>query len=134
MVTDERDNLRNIVNELKKSKSSEAGDQEASGFGTLVQDLESSLAKKDCYFKELETSLSEQKEANNRQYEEVKMLNERLNNEARRIKSLERENDRLRSEISLWESKVGSNNILRITDIVVVLGPPIALLEGSDGF
>ncbi|PON68572.1 hypothetical protein TorRG33x02_261730, partial [Trema orientale] len=134
VVTDERDNLRNIVNELKKSKSSEAGDQEASGSGTLVQELESSLAKKECYFKELETSLSEQKEANNRQYEEVKMLNERLNNEARRIKSLERENDRLRSEISLLESKVGSNNIVRIADIVVVLGPPIALLEGSDGF
>ena len=37
MVTDERDNLKNIVKELKKSKNSEAGDQEASGTGTLVQ-------------------------------------------------------------------------------------------------
>lgn len=73
----------------------------------------------------METSLSVQKEANNCQYEEVKLLNERLNNEAKRIKSLERENDRLRSEISLLESKVGPNNILRIMDIVIFLGAPI---------
>lgn len=37
MVTDERDNLRTIVNELKKPKSSEGGDQETSGTGPLVQ-------------------------------------------------------------------------------------------------
>lgn len=45
-------------------------------------------------------------EINNRQREEIKLLGEKLNNEARRIKSLERESDRLRSEISLLESKV----------------------------
>lgn len=99
-----------------------------------MQELESSLVKKECYIKELETSLSEQKEANNRQYEEVKLLNERLNNEAKRIKSLERENDRLRSEIALLESKVGSYNILRMVDIVIVFGSPLALFEGSDVF
>ena len=85
--------------------------------GSSMQELESSLAKKECYIKELETSLTEQKEANNHQYGEVKLLNERLTNEARRIKSLERENDRLHSEISLLESKVGSNNILGIADL-----------------
>ena len=74
-----------------------------------MQEVESSLAKKEGYIKELETSISEQREATHRQHEEVKLLNERLNNEARRIKSLERENDRLRSEISLLESKVSSN-------------------------
>lgn len=37
MVTDERDNLRNIVDELKKSNSAEAGNQESSGTGTLIQ-------------------------------------------------------------------------------------------------
>ena len=87
-----------------------------------LQELESSIAKKECYIKELETSLSEQKEASNRQYGEVNLLNERLNNEARKVKSLERENDRLRSEISLLESKVGSNNILRIMHIIIFLG------------
>lgn len=44
---------------------------------------------------------------NNRQHEEIKILNDKLHNEARRIKSLERESDRLRSEISLLEAKVG---------------------------
>lgn len=72
----------------------------------LLQELESSLAKKECYIKELETRLDEQKEARSRQHEEIKLLNEKLNNEARRIKSLERESDRLRAEISLLESKV----------------------------
>ena len=70
------------------------------------QELESSLLKKDSCIKELERNLHEQKEANNRQLDEIKLLNDRLNNEARRIKSLERESDRLRSEISLLESKV----------------------------
>ena len=37
MVTDERDNLRNVVNELRKSKSGESGNQEATGTGTLLQ-------------------------------------------------------------------------------------------------
>ncbi len=70
------------------------------------QELESSIAKKELCIKELESSLREQKEVNTHQYEEIRLLNERLNNEARRIKSLEREGYRLRSEISLLESKV----------------------------
>lgn len=73
-----------------------------------MQDLESSLAKKDGCMKEIESTLLEQREVNNRQHKEIKLLNEKLNNEARRLKSLERENDRLRSEISLLESKVGA--------------------------
>lgn len=64
--------------------------------------------KKDCLIKELESNLNEQKEVNHRQLAEINLLNDRLNNEARRIKSLERESDRLRSEISLLESKVCS--------------------------
>lgn len=62
--------------------------------------------KKEEYIKELEKNLCEQKEVSTRQHNEIKLLTERLNNEARRIKSLEREGDRLRSEISLLESKV----------------------------
>lgn len=72
------------------------------------QELESSLVKRDARVTELENNLCEQKEVNSRQYNEIKLLTERLNNEARRIKSLEREGDRLRSEISILESKVCS--------------------------
>lgn len=71
-----------------------------------MQELESSLAKKEGFIEELESNLHAQQEINSRQCDEIKLLNEKLNNEARRIKSLERENDRLRSEISLLESKV----------------------------
>lgn len=155
MVTEERDKLRNLLNEFKRMKSDEAGDEVASG--TLVQvlifllmylfslyiyfiylflftqslimifvcdlclqELESSLAKKEFCIKEMESSLHVQKEVNTRQYEEIKLLNEKLNNEARKIKSLEREGDRLRSEIALLESKVGAKDILSISDIVVI--------------
>ncbi|KAF4356869.1 hypothetical protein F8388_018549 [Cannabis sativa] len=127
MVTDERESLKNVVNKLKESNSNEARDQEASGTGTFVQELESTLAKKECYIKELEASLIEQKEFNNSKCEEVKLLNERLNNEAKRIKSLERENDRLRSEISLLESKLGhgdfsaaNTKVLRMVNTLTV--------------
>lgn len=72
------------------------------------QELESSLVKRDARVTELENNLWEQKEVNSRQHNEIKLLTERLNNEARRIKSLEREGDRLRSEISILESKVCS--------------------------
>lgn len=73
-----------------------------------MQDLESSLSKKDGCIKELESTLLEQRAVNNRQHEEIKLLNEKLNSEARRIKSLERESDRLCSEIALLEAKVGA--------------------------
>jgi len=51
--------------------------------------------------------LHDQRLINSRQLEEIKLLNEKLHSEARRVKSLERESDRLRSEISLLEAKVG---------------------------
>lgn len=70
------------------------------------QAFETSLAKKENYIRELESSLFEQKEINCRQHNEIQLLNERITNEARRVKMLEREGDRLRSEISLLESKV----------------------------
>lgn len=135
MVTEERDGLKNVVNELKRPKNDQGGDEAASGvllqvlelncsssiflvilaifsnslslhFAFHVQELESSLAQKEFCIKELESNLHAQKEVNSRQLEEIKTLNDMLNNEARRIKSLERESDRLRAEISLLESKV----------------------------
>eukprot|EP00258_Populus_trichocarpa_P038795 XP_024454814.1 mitotic spindle checkpoint protein MAD1 isoform X1 [Populus trichocarpa] len=104
MVTEERDRLKNVVNELKRPKDNRRGDATASG---VLQELESSLANKVFCIQELENNLHAQKEVNNRQLEEIKTLNDMLNNEARRIKSLERESDRLRAEISLLESKLG---------------------------
>ncbi|XWS16637.1 hypothetical protein CRYUN_Cryun34aG0108000 [Craigia yunnanensis] len=125
MVTEERDELRNIINELKRPKNEETGDELASG--TVLQELESSLAKKESFIKELESNLHEQKEVNDRQHNEIKLLHDRLNNEARRIKSLERESDRLRSEISLLESKLGhgdysaaNTKVLRMVNTLAV--------------
>lgn len=125
LTAKERDQLRNAVNEFKKQKNVEAGDETTQG--TLVQELESSLADKDCCIKELMSDLSEQKEANNRQQNEIMLLNEKLTSEARRIKSLERESDRLRSEISLLESKLGhgdfssaSTKVLRMVNTLAV--------------
>ncbi|GLU06056.1 hypothetical protein SLE2022_231200 [Rubroshorea leprosula] len=105
MVTDERDKLRSVINKLKWPKNEEMGDEAAQK--TVVEELELSFVKKESVIKELENNLCQQKELNNRQHNEIKLLNERLNNEARRIKSLEREGDQLRSEISLLESKLG---------------------------
>ncbi|XVF75090.1 hypothetical protein PTKIN_Ptkin13bG0160300 [Pterospermum kingtungense] len=125
MVNEERDNLRNIVHQLKRPKNEAAGDEVASG--TAVQELESSLAKKESYIKELESDLHHQKEVNDNQHNEIKLLHDRLNNEARRIKSLERESDRLRSEISLLESKLGhgdysaaNTKVLRMVNTLAV--------------
>uniref|UniRef100_A0A2N9EF89 Uncharacterized protein n=1 Tax=Fagus sylvatica TaxID=28930 RepID=A0A2N9EF89_FAGSY len=115
IITEERDKLRNLLNEFKRLKNDEAGDEIASG--TLVQELESSLVKKELCIKELESSFHVQKEVNTRQYEEIKLLNERLNNEARRIKSLEREGDWLRSKVSLLESSYNSS-VIEVCNIV----------------
>ncbi|KDP42511.1 hypothetical protein JCGZ_00308 [Jatropha curcas] len=124
-VTEERDRLKSIVNEVRRSKNEQAGDGAATG--TLLQELESSLAKKDCLIKELQSNLQQQKEVNNHQFDEIKLLNDRLNNEAKRIKSMERESDRLRSEISLLESKLGhgdysaaNTKVLRMVNTLAV--------------
>ncbi|KAL5789215.1 hypothetical protein ACOSQ2_004103 [Xanthoceras sorbifolium] len=125
VVTEERDKLRNVVNEIKKSKNDDGGNETANQ--TLIQELESSLSKKDCFIAELESNLREQQETNRRQRVEIELLNERLNNEARRIKSLERESDRLRSEISLLEAKLGhgdfssaNTKVLRMVNTLAV--------------
>ncbi|KAK6945547.1 Spindle assembly checkpoint component Mad1, partial [Dillenia turbinata] len=103
-VTEDRDSLRNAIHE-SKHKNVEAGDNVANI--NLVQELEASLTRKESCIKQLENTLWEQKDVNDRQHNEIKLLNERLNSEMRRIKSLEREGDRLRSEISLLETKLG---------------------------
>ncbi|XP_019169506.1 PREDICTED: mitotic spindle checkpoint protein MAD1 isoform X1 [Ipomoea nil] len=116
-VSEERDRLKYIVEEPRTQKSMDTG-IEVSG-GKVVQELELSLAKKENFIKELESSLSEQKEVNGRQLNELKLLNDRLSSEARRIKSLEREGDRLRSEIALLESKLGHGDYSSATTKVL---------------
>ncbi|KAL3349972.1 hypothetical protein AABB24_022823 [Solanum stoloniferum] len=104
-VMEETDRLKNVIEDFRKQKSVESGQEVVSG--AILQELETSLAKKENCIKELESCLSEQKEVNIRQLNEIKFLNDKLNNEARRIKSLEREGDGLRSQIALLESKLG---------------------------
>ncbi|KAG4931844.1 hypothetical protein JHK87_045846 [Glycine soja] len=101
VVTEERNKLRNFAN-LKNDET-----LDASKNANSVQEPESSLMKKDDCVKDLESTLHEQRLVNNCQLEEIKLLNEKLHSEARRVKSLERESDRLRSEISLLEAKLG---------------------------
>ncbi|XP_020230705.1 mitotic spindle checkpoint protein MAD1 [Cajanus cajan] len=121
VVTEERNKLRNVSN----LKNDEALD--ASKNANSVQEDESSLMKKGDCIKELESTLHDQRVVNNRQFEEIKLLNEKLHNEARRVKSLERESDRLRSEISLLESKLGhgdfsaaNTKVLRMVNTLTV--------------
>lgn len=104
-VMEERDRLKNVMEDFRKQKSVESGHEVVSG--AILQELEASLAKKENFIKDLESYLSEQKDVNIHQLNEIKFLNEKLNNEARRIKSLEREGDGLRSQIALLESKLG---------------------------
>ncbi|KAI3445547.1 hypothetical protein Pfo_002212 [Paulownia fortunei] len=125
LITEERDRLKNVVKELKERTNLEGGTELVSG--TIVQELEASLAKKENYVRELENSLLEKKEINSHQHNEIKLLNERLTNEARRVKMLEREGDRLRSEISLLESKLGhgdfssaNTKVLRMVNTLAV--------------
>ncbi|CAK7357205.1 unnamed protein product [Dovyalis caffra] len=124
-VTEEKDGLKNVINELKRLKNDQGGDEPANG--VLLQEFESSLAKKEFCIQELENNLHAQKKVNSRQLEEIKTLNEMLNNEARRIKSMERETDRLRAEISLLESKLGhgdfsaaNTKVLRMVNTLAV--------------
>ncbi|KAK4402029.1 Mitotic spindle checkpoint protein MAD1 [Sesamum angolense] len=125
LITEERDRLKDVVKELKERTNLDGGTESVSG--TIVQELEASLAKKENYVTELENSLLEKKEINSRQQNEIKLLNERLANEARRVKMLEREGDRLRSEISLLESKLGhgdfssaNTKVLRMVNTLAV--------------
>ncbi|XP_039166863.1 mitotic spindle checkpoint protein MAD1 [Eucalyptus grandis] len=131
VITEERDKYQTLVNELKKPEKDETGSK-------VANELQLSLAKKECCIKEMESSLNEQKEANNRQREEIKLLNERLNNEARRIKSLERESDRLRSQISLLESKLGhgdfsatSTKVLRMVNTLAIDNEAKQTIQGA---
>ncbi|XP_027331999.1 mitotic spindle checkpoint protein MAD1 isoform X3 [Abrus precatorius] len=119
VVTEERNKLRNVAN-LKNDEALDAS-------RTANPEPESSLMKKDDCIRELESNLHEQRVVNNHQFEEITLLNEKLHSEARRVKSLERESDRLRSEISLLEAKLGhgdfsaaNTKVLRMVNTLTV--------------
>ncbi|KAK1311238.1 hypothetical protein QJS10_CPA08g01223 [Acorus calamus] len=126
-VTEERDRLCKDALTLNKHKTGEA--QIETTNETLIKELESSLARKEFLIRELESSLHEQKEVINHQRGELNIFHEKINIEAKRVKSLEREADRLRSEISLLESKVGhgdystsNTKVLRMVNTLAVEG------------
>lgn len=56
--------------------------------------------------KEMESSLQEHREIIAHQHAELKLSSDRLMDESKKVKSLERESDRLRHEVALLESKV----------------------------
>ncbi|KZV48188.1 hypothetical protein F511_20321 [Dorcoceras hygrometricum] len=124
-ITEERDHLRIVVNGLKDHTNLQGAAESVSG--TIVQELEMSLSKKEIYIIELKKNLVELREINSRQHDEIKLLSDRLTNEARRLKMLEREDDRLRSEISLLEAKLGhgdfssaNTKVLRMVNTLAV--------------
>ncbi|CAN1147386.1 Mitotic spindle checkpoint protein MAD1 [Linum perenne] len=123
MVSEERNRLKTVIEDFS-SKNEKGGENRTSG---VIQELELSLSKKQSYIEDLERDLDAQKGINYRQRDEIKSLHDRLNNEARRIKSLERESDRLHSEISLLESKLGhgdfsaaNTKVLRMVNTLAV--------------
>ncbi|XP_031473659.1 mitotic spindle checkpoint protein MAD1 [Nymphaea colorata] len=123
-VAAERDRLRAAVASLEgesfAQKNQTGEDAAASNVGeTLAKDLEACLMEKESTIKELERNLQEQKEIISNQCCEIRLLNENLNSETRRAKSLEREGDRLRSEISLLESKLGHGDYSAATTKVL---------------
>lgn len=124
-VSEERNKLRKDVSALKTQQILERESETKSD--TSTQELEDTLSRKENSINELESQLAEQKQVIIRQHDEIKLFTERLNSEAKRIKSLERDCDRLRSEVSLLESKLGhgdfsaaSTKVLRMVNTLAV--------------
>ena len=68
--------------------------------------MESDQSGMEKMIRELESTMHEQKEQISHKDTELSIMNERLSLEARKVKSLEREGDQLRSQVALLESKV----------------------------
>ena len=68
--------------------------------------MESDQSGMEKMIRELESTMHEQKEQISHKDAELSIMNERLSLEARKVKSLEREGDQLRSQVALLESKV----------------------------
>ncbi|KAI0510672.1 hypothetical protein KFK09_011281 [Dendrobium nobile] len=104
-VSEECEKLKKDVVSLTKRKSGLSSSCQTTE--AVSKDLETLLEQKEHSIRGLESNLCQQREIINRQHAEIKLLNESLSIETKKVKSQERENDRLRSEISLLESKLG---------------------------
>ncbi|CAO1942482.1 unnamed protein product [Urochloa humidicola] len=89
--------------------------------------MESDQSGMDKMIRELESTIHEQKELLSHKDSELSIMNERLNLEAKKVKSLEREGDQLRSQVALLESKLGhgdysssSTKVLRMVNTLAV--------------
>ncbi|XP_062207646.1 mitotic spindle checkpoint protein MAD1-like isoform X3 [Phragmites australis] len=99
-ISEERDRLRKDHDMLPKQKSGDGDD-------TPFKNMESDLSGMEKIIRELEGTIHEQKELISHQHAELNIMNERLSLEARKVKSLEREGDQMRSQVALLESKLG---------------------------
>jgi len=89
--------------------------------------MESDQSGMEKMIRELESTMHEQKEQISHKDTELSIMNERLSLEARKVKSLEREGDQLRSQVALLESKLGhgdystsSTKVLRMVNTLAV--------------
>ncbi|KAJ3707750.1 hypothetical protein LUZ61_011455 [Rhynchospora tenuis] len=118
-VTEERDRLR---------KDSSASNKDAGPpDDSRVKELEAALNEKEQMMKEMDSSLQEHREIIAHQHAELKLFNDRLTDESKKVKSLERESDRLRHEVALLESKLGhgdysssNTKVLRMVNTLAV--------------
>ncbi|GJN16994.1 hypothetical protein PR202_gb04031 [Eleusine coracana subsp. coracana] len=76
----------------------------------IMQNTYSDLSGMEKLIRDLESTIHEQKEVINHKHAELNIMNERLSLEARKMKSLEREGDQLRSQVALLESKLGQGD------------------------
>ncbi|KAL6616479.1 hypothetical protein ACP70R_038749 [Stipagrostis hirtigluma subsp. patula] len=119
-VGDERDRLRKDLALLTNQKHRDGDD-------SSFKNMESDPSRMDKLIRELESTIQEQKELISHQHAELNTMNERLNLEGKKIKSLEREGDQLRSQVALLESKLSqgdysssSTKILRMVNTLAV--------------
>nr|CAB3479005.1 unnamed protein product [Digitaria exilis] len=89
--------------------------------------MESDQSGMEKIIRELESTIQELKELISHKDAELNIMNERLSLEARKVKSLEREGDQLRSQMALLESKLGhgdysssSTKVLRMVNTLAV--------------
>nr|CAB3474974.1 unnamed protein product [Digitaria exilis] len=89
--------------------------------------MESDQSGMEKFIRELESTIQELKELISHKDAELNIMNERLSLEARKVKSLEREGDQLRSQMALLESKLGhgdysssSTKVLRMVNTLAV--------------
>ncbi|XP_020598023.1 mitotic spindle checkpoint protein MAD1 [Phalaenopsis equestris] len=104
-VSEECEKLKKDVVSLSEHKSGLSSSGQ-----TTETDLEIVIEHKEHIIGGLESNIFQLREIINRQHDEMKHLNEDLNVETKKVKALERESDRLRSEICLLESKLGQGN------------------------